>query len=58
MIGPCTAHWPPPEGTKMFTTPAPRKDQKGSVSAEEMATKPLARAEASPVPTIMPMIPP
>ena len=39
MMGPCTAHWPPPEGTKKFTIPAARKDSMGKVTLVEMLTK-------------------
>ncbi len=31
MMGPWTPHWPPPEGTKKFTTPADRKVKNGKV---------------------------
>ena len=30
-IGPCTAHWPPPEGMKKLTTPPDRNAKKLSV---------------------------
>src|SRR5690606_29075442 len=62
MIGPCTAHWPPPEGTKMLTTPALRKASSGKVSAEdqEMNASVTWRPRDTPsalAPIMMPMIP-
>ena len=62
MMGPCTAHWPPPEGTKKFTTPAARKDSMGKVTLLEMFTKNSEITPARDTPsalaaTIMPMIP-
>ncbi len=57
MIGACTAHWPPPDGTKIFTTPALIKLQNGSDSALAMATKPEEILCASPDCTITAMMP-
>ena len=55
-------HWPPPEGTKKFTTPAARKDSMGKVTLLEMFTKNWEITPARDTPsalaaTIMPMIP-
>ena len=62
MIGPCTAHWPPPEGTNTLTTPALRKASSGKVSAEdqEMNASVICRPSEMPsalAPIIMPMMP-
>src|SRR5690554_2867025 len=57
MTGACTAHWPPPEGTKRLTMPALMKDQKGSevsVAKETSASDMLA---ARPDCTMIAMMP-
>ena len=61
-MGACTAHWPPPEGTKKFTMPADRKVSMGKVTLLEMLVKKLAIMEAKETPsllaaTIRPMMP-
>ena len=62
MIGPWTAHCPPPEGTKILTNPAERKENRGKVRSVEMCTKACDTALASDtpsafVPIIRPMMP-
>ncbi len=62
MIGPCTAHWPPPEGTKTLTSPALRKASTGKLSADDQAMKVSVTCRprdkpAALAPTIIPMIP-
>src|SRR5690606_19058609 len=45
IIGACTAHWPPPDGTKKFTIPAEMNVQNAKVSAvakEVIATEIVA----------------
>src|SRR5580658_183623 len=58
MNGPCTAQWPPPEGTNRLMMLEAMNDQNGSVLVLEKATKLAAMIAASPVPVMMPMIPP
>ena len=58
MNGPCTAQWPPPEGTNRLMMFDDTKLQNGSVSCVENATKASEITAASPVPVIIPMMPP
>ena len=58
MNGPCTAQCPPPEGTNRLMMFEEMNDQNGSVLAVENATKLCAMTAASPVPVMMPMMPP
>ena len=44
MIGACTAHCPPPDGTKTFTIPADKNVSIGKVSALAMFTNALGIA--------------
>ena len=62
IIGACTTHCPPPEGTKKFTTPALKKENIGKVVFVEMLTKKsdIKIAKDCPfasTPVMMPMIP-
>ena len=57
ITGACTAHWPPPEGTKMLTTPALMKDQKGRVASVAKEIRAPDRVSASPDCTMIAMIP-
>jgi short-chain fatty acids transporter len=57
LAGACTAHWPPPEGTKKLTMPALMKVQNGSDCAEAKETKSSEMVTASPEPTMIAMIP-
>ena len=50
MMGPWTAHWPPPEGTKKLTIPAARKDSMGNVTLVEILTKNWEMTPASDTP--------
>ena len=61
-IGPWTAHWPPPEGTKKFTTPADRNVHTGKLTVVEMFTKksemmPARHTSLALVAVIRPMMP-
>src|SRR6266581_590651 len=53
MKGPCTAQWPPPDGTNRLMMFEEMKDQNGSVRCVENATKASAMTAARPVPVIM-----
>jgi len=56
-IGPCTAHWPPPEGTKKFSTPPAMNAQKPRVAGVATATKPSERTKTRSVWVMSAMIP-
>ena len=61
-MGACTAHWPPPEGTKKLMMPADRKVSTGKVTLLEMLVKKSAIIPARDTPswfsaTIRPMMP-
>ena len=58
MTGPCTAHCPPPDGTKRFTRAAERKQYTGKVTWVENETNAWEMSPASPLCCIMPMMPP
>lgn len=57
MIGPCTAHCPPPEGIKKLTIPALINEKNGRVKSVEKLTNQVAIMADSPEPTIIPIIP-
>src|SRR5665648_1290126 len=46
IIGPCTPHCPPPEGTKIYTKPAERKVNSGKVIVVEIAKTPIQNTTA------------
>ena len=55
--GPCTAHWPPPLGTKTLRTPDEVNKATGSQAREVAPTKPSANHVPNSVPVTMPMMP-
>ncbi|KGP90572.1 hypothetical protein N780_04025 [Pontibacillus chungwhensis BH030062] len=57
IIGACTAHCPPPEGTKKFTIPALMNAKNGNVNSVEMFTNQEDISCANPEATIIPIIP-
>src|SRR5690554_4890385 len=62
IMGACTAHCPPPEGTKKLTIPALQKVNSGNVVSLETETKaceitPAKDAPSGPTAVIMPMMP-
>ncbi len=57
ITGACTAHWPPPEGTKKFTMPALMKDQKGRLAGVASETSASEIVAARPELTMIAMMP-
>src|SRR5699024_3868195 len=57
MIGPCTANWPPPDGTKKFTSPAERNASMPNVVGLAIDTNALENTSMRPVTVMIPRIP-